>query len=335
MRDWVELPDALTPDARRLATELRRLKDHSGLSLTALAGQTSYSKSSWERYFNGKALPPRQAVLALGELVGAEPARLTALWEDATIAWKQRGAAERAAATAPVDSVDDEPRSTPAPVARPSRPASHRRGRVAIAAASLLACAGAGVFVALDQGSGPRDRNGRDIAASSPTRQLETSCFSDSCTAKDPKQTGCAGDAWTAALTKIHGVYVELRYSDACKAAWARISWGRPGDVAQVVADHGPTLQAKVHYDTDVYTAMTVAMTPSGVRACTTLTAGDHGCTQPGGTERLTEPPNPPTTPSPLRYGQPRTALSSTSTSFPECQPVSYLGLWWRVLVQE
>ncbi|MER5922453.1 helix-turn-helix domain-containing protein [Streptomyces mirabilis] len=79
MREWVELPDALRPDARRLATELRRLKDHSGLSLTALAGQTSYSKSSWERYFNGKALPPRQAVLALGELVGAEPARLTAL----------------------------------------------------------------------------------------------------------------------------------------------------------------------------------------------------------------------------------------------------------------
>jgi hypothetical protein len=161
--------------------------------------------------------------------------------------------------------------------------------------ASLLACAGAGVFIALDQGSGPRDRTGREIAASSPTRQLETSCFSDSCTAKDPKQTGCAGDAWTAALTRIQGVYVELRYSDACKAAWARISWGRPGDVAQVIADHGRTLQAKVHYDTDVYTAMTVAMTPSGARACTTLTA----CTQPGGTERLTEPPNPPTTPSP------------------------------------
>ncbi len=263
MRDWVELPDALTPDARRTwPRSFRRLKDHSGLISTALAGQTFVQQVLLGALLQRQGAAPRQAALALGELrrrrAGTADRSVGRRHE---IAWKQRGAAERAAATAPVDSVDDEPRSTPAPVARPSRPASHRRGRVAIAAASLLACAGAGVFVALDQGSGPRDRNSRDIAASSPTRQLETSCFSDSCTAKDPKQTGCAGDAWTAALPPgwcVRGTAVQRRLQ-------SRVGADRVGTPRRRRAGRRRprprTLQAKVHYDTDVYTAMTVAMT--------------------------------------------------------------------------
>ncbi|WP_256090352.1 helix-turn-helix domain-containing protein, partial [Actinacidiphila rubida] len=42
--------------------ELRVLTDRTGLSLSALAHRTPYSKSSWERYLNGKALPPQHAV---------------------------------------------------------------------------------------------------------------------------------------------------------------------------------------------------------------------------------------------------------------------------------
>lgn len=40
-------------------------------------------------------------------------------------------------------------------------------------------------------------------------------------------------------LTKVQQVHVELRYSDACRAAWARISWGRPGDIARVMGRQG------------------------------------------------------------------------------------------------
>jgi uncharacterized protein DUF2690/helix-turn-helix protein len=298
---WTPLPDALQPDARRLIREIRGLKDRSGLSLNALAQRTPFSKSSWERYLNGKALPPRQAVLALGHITGAEPARLTALWENAKTAWAEHDDADTAV---------DQPhfRNEPADNGSggaPERPAPSLLARfrapklAALAVASLLACAAVGVLAARDHLPGQHDNKGIETAASTPVHQLETNCFGDSCTGKDPKQTGCAGGAWTAAVTRFHGVYVELRYSDACKAAWARISWGHPGDVAEVVPAHGSTLREKVHYDTDVYTAMTAAMTPSAARACTTPTTGGHGCTPPGGTEHLTEPPEPPAPSSP------------------------------------
>lgn len=97
-------------------------------------------------------------------------------------------------------------------------------------------------------------------------------------------------------MGRTHGVYVELRYSDACKAAWARISWGRTGDIAEVVAVSGARRHDRVHYDTDVYSPMVAADTPSDAKACTTLTSGAHDCTDPGGTIHLTEPPNRPLT---------------------------------------
>lgn len=131
-----------------------------------------------------------------------------------------------------------------------------------------------------------------------PTRQLDVNCFADSCDGKNPGPAGCGGDAWTSALRRVDGVYLELRYSDACKAAWARISWGRPGDIARVVATGGRSHQDKVHYDTDIYSPMVAAPSPSAAKACFQLTSGLRACTLPGGTEHLTEAPNPPIPPS-------------------------------------
>lgn len=61
---------------RQLLVQLRRLKGHSGLSLAALASRTGHSRSSWERYLNGKKPAPRQAVEALCALTGTSPGRL-------------------------------------------------------------------------------------------------------------------------------------------------------------------------------------------------------------------------------------------------------------------
>ncbi|MEU6967098.1 helix-turn-helix transcriptional regulator [Kitasatospora aureofaciens] len=69
---------------------MRKLKEHSGLSLVALAGRTAYSKSSWERYLNGKKLPPRQAVRALCALVLADADHLDKQWRAAARAWNHR-----------------------------------------------------------------------------------------------------------------------------------------------------------------------------------------------------------------------------------------------------
>jgi transcriptional regulator with XRE-family HTH domain len=77
---------------RQLVVQLRRLKDHSGLSLASLQSKTGYSRSSWERYLNGRALPPRRAVEEMARVCGVDPARLLALHEVAQEAWQQETA---------------------------------------------------------------------------------------------------------------------------------------------------------------------------------------------------------------------------------------------------
>jgi transcriptional regulator with XRE-family HTH domain len=99
MSRWKGLPEELDPCVRQLVVRLRRVKDHSGLSLRQLAAKTGYSTSSWERYLAGRSLPPREAVEAMARLGGADPTRLLALHEVATEAWGKGTAdpAERAA----------------------------------------------------------------------------------------------------------------------------------------------------------------------------------------------------------------------------------------------
>jgi len=87
MSRWSGLPASLDQRMRQLVVQLRRLKDHSGLSLAALAARTPYSKSSWERYLNGKKLPPAGAVEALARLCEADVTRLLALHEVAAQSW--------------------------------------------------------------------------------------------------------------------------------------------------------------------------------------------------------------------------------------------------------
>lgn len=90
MSRWAVLPAELDPRVRQLVVRLRRLKDHSGLSLRQLAARTGYSPKSWERYLGGRSLPPREAVEALARVGGEDPTRLLALHEVAAEAWARR-----------------------------------------------------------------------------------------------------------------------------------------------------------------------------------------------------------------------------------------------------
>lgn len=294
MTDWKPLPDGLAWDVRHLVVELRSLKDRVGLSLAALAGRTQHSKSSWERYFNGKALPPQHAVASLGKLADAEPARLAALWELANTAWHDHEAHDIRAVRDPRPEAPASATERTGAARGGVPPAGRRLDRQPLIWAAVAVVA---LSAALFGAFGARRHVGRagTPGTGTPTRQLDVNCFADSCAGKDPKESGCGGDAWTAALDKVAGVYVELRYSDSCKAAWSRISWGRPGDIARVVGEGGRTYQNKVHYDTDTFSAMVAAPSPSAAKACVWLTSGVHACTYPGGTQHLTEPPNPPT----------------------------------------
>lgn len=81
MSRWKELPETLDPRLRQLVTQLREHKDRSGLSIAALASRTGFGKSSWDRYLNGRALPPEEAVEALALACGTEAAPLLELRE--------------------------------------------------------------------------------------------------------------------------------------------------------------------------------------------------------------------------------------------------------------
>ncbi|MFI0779819.1 helix-turn-helix domain-containing protein [Streptomyces sp. NPDC021212] len=92
MPRWKPLPEGMDPSVRQLVTHLRRLKDRSGLSLAALEAKTGCSRSSWERYLSGRALPSQRAIVALCELSGTDRARLLALREVAETVWNASSA---------------------------------------------------------------------------------------------------------------------------------------------------------------------------------------------------------------------------------------------------
>lgn len=89
MPRWKALPDDMDPQVREFASQLRRLVDRSGLSIAAVADRTGYSKTSWERYLNGRLLAPKGAIVALAEVTGTNPIHLTTMWELAERAWSR------------------------------------------------------------------------------------------------------------------------------------------------------------------------------------------------------------------------------------------------------
>ncbi|MFC5724245.1 helix-turn-helix domain-containing protein [Streptomyces gamaensis] len=278
----------LPAECARLAAELRELKGRTGLSLAALAERTLYSKSSWERYLNGRKLPPRQAVDALCQVAEEPPGRLLALWELAEQAWSGRSE------SAPV----------PPPAAAPPRPAAAgaprpaRPGRVWVVSAALTAATALVVSLVLlttgwrDAG---RPREEGNAAASSPYPQsYAPGCAGADCDGADPLRMGCgAQDMVTTLLTHraTGGRRLELRYAQRCGAVWVRATKLRLGDRVQLSVPGAGTKEvgAATPRDTEVYltTGMTPTNDPREARVC--LRPGDGGtpeCLAPPGRGR-------------------------------------------------
>ncbi|MEU3857967.1 DUF2690 domain-containing protein [Streptomyces sp. NPDC028722] len=89
MPRWKTLPKDMDPQITEFTERMRRLVDHSGLSVAELADSTGYSRTSWERYLGGRLLAPKGAVVALAETTGAHTVDLTTLWELAERAWSR------------------------------------------------------------------------------------------------------------------------------------------------------------------------------------------------------------------------------------------------------
>ncbi|MEU9500206.1 DUF2690 domain-containing protein [Streptomyces sp. NPDC048196] len=272
-------------ESSRLAAGMRELRGRTGLSLAALAARTPYSKSSWERYLNGKKLPPRDAVEALCRLAGEPAGRLLALWELADAAWSGRAApaaaraeaaATRAAAVAPGPTAEAHP-VLPQPPPQPEQPPPPRRHRRVVAVAAGAGAGGLALAVAVTFLAGERagEARGGPAASAAPSSSAVTGCRGRSCDGKDPHSMFCGGEGMVDTVveaTTARGEHVQVRYGTACAAAWGRLAGGRIGDRIEVTAPGALPRSVRVRdrFDAEGYlvTPMAAARGPRGIRLC-------------------------------------------------------------------
>ncbi|MFH8894805.1 DUF2690 domain-containing protein [Streptomyces coeruleorubidus] len=261
-------PGPLPPELARLASVLTELKTGTGLSLAALAAKTTFSKSSWERYLNGRTLPPRQAVQELCRLAGEPEGRCLALWELAESEWSGRAAPAMPTRTAtptqkatrPQKATPTQnprhtqratppwkPTQTPAPTQMPAPAETHAptqmpapaeaevnpvvggRGAVMALLASACAIAAGGLSVALVLLAG-QSADPRPSPPPSPSAPAPR-CRAAACEGRSPMQMRCGTAPVTLASHRSPtGAHLELRYSEKCEAGWARMWSTRIGD---------------------------------------------------------------------------------------------------------
>lgn len=148
---------------RQLVVRLRRLKDHSGLSMRQLAAKTGYSPKSWERYLGGRSLPPEDAVESLARISGDDPSRLLALHEVAAEAWGNG----QGSAPAAVEVAAAEPEFLSAAAAAENARSPRRPVRIALVAGAvtLVLAVVSAVLLVVRLGNGDGDGDGDATAA--------------------------------------------------------------------------------------------------------------------------------------------------------------------------
>lgn len=266
---------APSPERARLAAALLELKGRTGLSLAGLAAKTAFSKSSWDRYLNGRTLPPRDAVQELCRLAGEPEGRCVALWEIAESEGSGR-AAQGPRVLPPAPSPPEE--APPAGATADARDVHRGATLVAVlASVSAVAVGGVAAVVLLLP-----HRDGEPRASlSPPASAVEPRCRGEVCEGKSPMHMKCAPAPDTlASYRTATGAWLELRYSQECGTSWARM-WGtRVGDRLEMSArgDDGEKTRSGgvrsaeirdgVDADSYVYTPMTAARPGTVVRAC-------------------------------------------------------------------
>ncbi|MET7873406.1 helix-turn-helix domain-containing protein [Streptomyces cyaneofuscatus] len=408
MPRWKALPEELDPQIREFASQLRRLVDRSGLNINAVADRTGFSKTSWERYLNGRLLPPRRAVVALADVTGTPQHHLTTMWELAERAWSRaemrhdmtieairitqarealgaadpagggrsgpgRSAGGRHSAAGSAgrgstatgtgsghgpdgygpdadrqdghrsdaygsdaygsDAYGTDPHRTdphrtdshrtdgrapfvptqrgtvpPVPQQRQGgRRADTQRGGGASGRATsgrskaiTLAVGAAGAVIVVvgavmlaPSGDEPAKATPPPTAAptTAPTTDPTTAepapeppagveCQGADCAGQNPDEMGCGGDhARTVSTAQVGAARVEVRYSEVCSAAWARLTEAGAGDTVTITGGGAADAQNGAVTVTEAYTPMVAVKKAADAKACATLTAGTKGCT--------------------------------------------------------
>lgn len=211
MSRWAALPAELDPRVRQLVVRLRRLKDHSGLSLRQLAARTGYSQKSWERYLGGRSLPPREAVEALARVGGEEPTRLLALHEVATEAWGKRRGAATSAAQAPVPEVEaTQPEILSADATGTRSPRRSLRVALVAGAVALVLAVSTAVFLVVRLTDDHEERPTAPLAATTTSASASASApasapASASASASASRSAAPEGPTYTCRIERIDG----------------------------------------------------------------------------------------------------------------------------------
>jgi transcriptional regulator with XRE-family HTH domain len=282
-------------ECARLTAALRELRTATGLSLAALADLTPYSKSSWERYLNGKTLPPRHAVEALCALAGERPEHALALWQLAEPVWTRR--TDRPRTTSEQERQEAGPHVPGPHEAGPQEPktppASGRRasGGLVIGIVAGLATVAAGLALSTWDFT-PAHSDPAPHRTAAPA----LACHGDACTGKDSEDTDCSTAAHPPAELGEHrfagGTVVKVRRSERCGTVWARIDRGRVGDRVEIVSPRPARGQAEVQDRFDAEASLSTPMAAADeeelprVRACL-VRATERQCFRaraPGGT---------------------------------------------------
>ncbi|MFB8028634.1 DUF2690 domain-containing protein [Streptomyces sp. NPDC056465] len=288
----------MTTEDTRLVAELRELRARTGLSLAALAERTLHSKSSWERYLNGKSLPPREAVRELCRLANEPDGRPLALWEIAESHW--RGRAVTLASAHPKDeATQPNPQESPPPVGTGWRRLGGSRLLVVLASAYTVIVGGVAIllFLLLPHSEA---QEAQPVPAPVPF-SFAPQCHGAACEGRDPMRLICGIDPDTlTSYRTATGAHMELRHSRKCGASWARVWGAEIGDRVDVTADgptHGVRIRNKDDAATFVYTEMTEVRPGSTVRACfrPTPADGERECVEArvGEAAATTRPPSP------------------------------------------
>ncbi|OKJ74740.1 helix-turn-helix domain-containing protein [Streptomyces sp. CB02460] len=261
-------PDATAAARAQLGAEMRRIKEGAQLSFGGLADRTHYSRSSWERFLNGKQLPTPVAVEQLAAVAGTPPEPLLDLLARAgapvmapvpVAAGRTTGAHTAAGDTAAGDRAPGE------------RPGVSWRRRCAvigyIAAGALMGSVATGLLSPYLAGAAQdpdpaktrtesKKAGGQGTDLVPRAGDIEVKCTSDACWRNDPQAMECQWDAKTAKSTYLRGMQIELRYSAACQAVWGRIEGGAVGDKVIIKDARGMELDAFIRFEHDSYTKM-------------------------------------------------------------------------------
>ncbi|MER7729789.1 DUF2690 domain-containing protein [Streptomyces erythrochromogenes] len=280
------------PFRDQLAAAMRGTKEEARLSYGKLAEKTHYSRSSWERFLNGKQLPTTVAVEEFAAATGADAEVLLTLlakaaaYEELRAARLQQtalhpapetavqpvpahttaSASSVAPAPAPETATVDAP-DAPAPVP-PRRPWLREWRGHARTVALVMAGAVLGSIVTVVIGGGPGGgaaadptRAGARPAPSASTAEAPPSprppaCSADTCLRREPQAMDCHWDGTTVRETWLRGLKIQLRYSAACRAVWGRIENGTVGDSVTIKDKGGREESATIRMDNDTYTRM-------------------------------------------------------------------------------